>query len=136
LVLLDTHALIWIVAKAPMSSSSLAAVRAAARTGDVLVSPVSAWEVGLLAIARRSSIRFLPTPQRWWEKALGTPGVRLTPLSPEAAIEAAFLPENLHRDPADRLLIATARQLGATMITRDKLILVYAALGHVDAIPC
>jgi PIN domain nuclease of toxin-antitoxin system len=135
-VLLDTHALIWIVAKAPMSSSSLAAVRAAARTGDVLVSPVSAWEVGLLATARRSSIRFLPTPQGWWEKALNTPGVRLTALSPEAAIEAAFLPETLHRDPADRLLIATARQLGATMITRDKLILAYAALGHVDAIPC
>jgi PIN domain nuclease of toxin-antitoxin system len=135
-VLLDTHALIWIVAKAPMSLSSLAAVRAAASTGDVLVSPVSAWEVGLLATARRSSIRFLPTPQRWWAKALNTPGVRLTALSPEAAIEAAFLPQTLHRDPADRLLIATARQLGATMITRDKLILAYAALGHVDAIPC
>jgi PIN domain nuclease of toxin-antitoxin system len=135
-LLLDTHALIWIVAKAPMSSASLVAVRKAARTGDVLVSPVSAWEVGLLALARRSSIRFLPTPQRWWEKALRTPGIRLTPLLPEAAIEAAFLPGKPHRDPADRLLIATARQLGAALITRDKLILAYAQQGHVAAIPC
>jgi PIN domain nuclease of toxin-antitoxin system len=135
-LLLDTHALIWIVAKAPMSSASLVAVRKAARTGDVLVSPVSAWELGLLATARRSSIRFLPTLQKWWEKALSTPGVRLTPLLPEAAIEAAFLPGKPHRDPADRLLIATARQLGATLITRDKLILAYARQGHLDAIPC
>jgi PIN domain nuclease of toxin-antitoxin system len=119
-----------------MSSASLAAVRKAAGTGGVLVSPVSAWEVGLLATARRSSIRFLPTPQRWWERALSTPGIRLTPLVPDAAIEAAFLPGNLHRDPADRLLIATARQLGATMITRDELILAYARHGYVDAIPC
>jgi PIN domain nuclease of toxin-antitoxin system len=60
----------------------------------------------------------------------------VTPLSPEAAIEAAFLPGRLHRDPADRLLIATARQLGATLITRDELILAYARRGYVDAIPC
>jgi PIN domain nuclease of toxin-antitoxin system len=55
---------------------------------------------------------------------------------PEAAIEAAFLPGEPHRDPADRLLIATARQLRATLITRDELILAYARQGHVDAIPC
>ena len=136
MLLLDTHALIWIVARAPMSSASLVAVREAATTGQVLVSPVSAWEIGLLAAARRSSITFLPTPQKWLEKALTTPGVRVTPLSPEAAIQAAFLPGKLHRDPADRLLIATARQLGATLITRDELILAYARRGYVDAIPC
>lgn len=136
MLLLDTHALIWVVAKAPMTPQSLAAVRKAARTGDVLISPVSAWELGLLATARRSSIRFLPTLQRWWETALSTPGLRLTSLSPQAAIEAAFLPGDLHRDPADRLLVATARQLGATMITRDQQILAYAAHGHLNVIPC
>jgi PIN domain nuclease of toxin-antitoxin system len=55
---------------------------------------------------------------------------------PEAALEAAFLPGKLHRDPADRLLVASARQLGATIITRDAQILAYARQGHVDAIPC
>ncbi|HEX5078714.1 MAG TPA: PIN domain-containing protein, partial [Geminicoccaceae bacterium] len=69
-------------------------------------------------------------------KSVDHAGDRLTPLSPKVAIEAAFLRGNLHRDPADRLLIATARQLGATMITRDTAILAYAAQGHVDAIPC
>lgn len=133
---LDTHALIWIVAKAPISPASLVAVREAARTSQLLVSPVSAWEVGLLATTRRSRITFLPTPRKWLEQALSTPGVRLTPLSPEAAIEAAFLPGKLHRDPADRLLIATARQLRATLVTRDELILDYARQGYVEAIPC
>jgi PIN domain nuclease of toxin-antitoxin system len=136
MLLLDTHALIWIVAKAPMSPASLAAVRQAASAGEVLVSPVSAWEIGLLATARTSGITFLPTPRRWLQQALSTPGVRLTPLLPEAALEAAFLPGKLHRDPADRLLVASARQLGAAMITRDAQILAYARQGHVDAIPC
>jgi PIN domain nuclease of toxin-antitoxin system len=135
-VLLDTHALIWIVARAPMSSGSLTTIRDAASKEQVLVSPVSAWEVGLLANARRSRIRFLPTPQKWLERALSTPGIRLTPLSSEAALEAAFLPGDLHRDPADRLLIATARELGAPLVTRDQMILAYARQGHLDAIPC
>jgi PIN domain nuclease of toxin-antitoxin system len=135
-LLLDTHALIWMVAKAPMSAASLAAVRESARANELLVSPVSAWEIGLLATARRARIAFRPTPQRWMQQVLSMQGVRLTPLSPEAAIEAAFLPGPLHRDPADRLLIATARQLGAALVTRDALILAYARQGHVDAIPC
>jgi PIN domain nuclease of toxin-antitoxin system len=134
-LLLDTHALIWIVAKAPMSAASLVAVREAAENDEVLVSPVSAWEIGLLATTR-ARLSFLPTPQRWLQQALSKPGVRLTPLSPEAAIDAAFLPGLLHRDPADRLLIATARGLGAPLVTRDASILAYARQGHVDVIPC
>jgi PIN domain nuclease of toxin-antitoxin system len=47
-----------------------------------------------------------------------------------------LLPGELHADPADRLLIATARQLGVPLVTRDRRILDYAAQGHVDAIPC
>lgn len=60
----------------------------------------------------------------------------LTPLAPDAAIEAGALPGTLHRDPADRLLIATARDLGVPLVTRDARILAYAAQGHLDAIPC
>ena len=136
MLLLDTHALIWMVTKASMSAASLDAVRESARENELLVSPVSAWEIGLLATGCGERIAFRPTPRRWMERALSMPGVRLTPLSPEAAIEAAFLPGNLHRDPADRLLIATARQLGAPLVTRDALILAYARQGHVDVIPC
>jgi PIN domain nuclease of toxin-antitoxin system len=57
-------------------------------------------------------------------------------LTPEAALAASFLPGHLHRDPADRLLIATARYLGVPLITRDEVILTYAASGHLQAIAC
>jgi PIN domain nuclease of toxin-antitoxin system len=67
---------------------------------------------------------------------LAYPGVRLTLLSPEIAIESSFLPPPMHGDPADRLLIATARALGIPIVTRDRRILNYAAAGFVAAVPC
>jgi PIN domain nuclease of toxin-antitoxin system len=62
--------------------------------------------------------------------------MRLAPLSSRAAIAASNLPGTLHRDPADRLLIATAREVGAPLITRDRRILACAAQGHLEAIAC
>jgi PIN domain nuclease of toxin-antitoxin system len=79
---------------------------------------------------------FQPSPVLWFQTLLARPGICLTPLTPEAAIQAASLPGELHRDPADRLLIATARDLGAPLVTRDPRILAYAAQGHLDAISC
>lgn len=136
MVLLDTNAIIWLVTRAPMAPAGVAVIRDAATAGRVLVSPVSAWEVGLLAAGGRSGIRFLPTPRLWFARVLEMNGVSLTPLTVEAAIGSAFLPGSFHRDPADRLLISTARQLPATIVTRDRSILAYAAEGHVEAIAC
>jgi PIN domain nuclease of toxin-antitoxin system len=60
----------------------------------------------------------------------------MAPLTPEIAIAAAWLPDPLHGDPADRLLIATARDLAVPMITRDAKILDYARQGHIQAVLC
>lgn len=136
MVLLDTNAVIWLVNERPMTPGSVDLIRRAAAVGRLLVSPVSAWEVGMLAASHRSGLRFRPTPQDWFARVLEMPGIRLTPLAPDAAIDSAFLPGDFHRDPADRLLIATARRLAATIVTRDRQILAYAARGHVDAIAC
>lgn len=62
--------------------------------------------------------------------------MRLAVITPDIAIEASHLPGDLHSDPADRLIIATARSLGATIITRDPKILAYAEAGFVEAIAC
>jgi PIN domain nuclease of toxin-antitoxin system len=78
----------------------------------------------------------VPSPEAWFDDLLALPGVRLIPLGHRAAIAASGLPGTLHRDPADRLLIATARELGVPLVTRDRRILEYAAQGHVDAIAC
>ena len=135
MLLLDTHALLWLDSGAPMTRESIAAIDEAAGRGEVLVSPVSAWEIGLLVAER-------PDPSWIWSRYPGSsafsglPGVRLTPLGVAAAISSSFLPEPFHGDPADRLLVATARTLPATLITRDARILSYAEAGHLRALAC
>jgi PIN domain nuclease of toxin-antitoxin system len=136
MVILDTCAIIWMVQEEPMASAALSAIRRAAAAGSLLVSPVSAWEVGLLATRRRQPLTFRPTPVLWIERLLARPGIRPAPLPHRVAVSAASLPGKLHGDPADRLLIATARELGVPLVTRDRRILDYAEEGHVDAIAC
>ena len=135
-VLLDTCAAIWLANGEPMSAESLRAVRSASVTGEVLVSPVSAWEVGLLAANPVRPVRFDPDPAAWFATLLGLPGVDLAPLTPEAAIESSFLPGRLHGDPADRLLVATARRMNAAFVTRDARLVRYGKQGHVLVIAC
>jgi PIN domain nuclease of toxin-antitoxin system len=136
MVLLDTCAAIWLFEQQPMSQVSLLAIRTAAAAFQALVSSVSAWEVGLLARRPRGSLSFEPSPQAWFDDLLALPGVRLIPLSHRAAIAASSLPGSFHRDPADCLLIATARELRVPLVTRDRRILAYAEAGHVEAIAC
>jgi len=135
-LVLDTCAMIWLFERQPMKQESRDAIQDAARVDGVLVSPVSAWEIGMLASRASMRARFDPSPRIWLDDVLRLPGVRVTALTPHVAIESAFLPGTIHSDPADRLLIATARDLGMPLVTRDARILAYARLGHVDAIPC
>jgi len=61
---------------------------------------------------------------------------QLAPLTPHIALQASFLPGELHRDPADRMLVATARELGMTLVTRDEKLLAYGRAGHVRTLVC
>lgn len=79
---------------------------------------------------------FLPDPTRWFERLIAAPALSEAPLTAAAAIAAATLPGDLHGDPADRLLIATARDIGATLVTRDSNIIAYAKAGYVQVLAC
>ena len=133
-LLLDTHAVVWLMEAMPLAPSARTAITEAQQDGEVFVSPVSAWEIGLLLSKKRLT---LGRPvQDWFANLLALPGIQLASLAPAAAIEASFLPGELHADPADRLLVATARHLDASLVTRDASLLSYAAEGHVKAIAC
>lgn len=136
-LLLDTCALIWFANGEPLQNGAGAAIAFAAMADGAFVSPISAWEVGLLS--RQKSGRamiFRPEPLAWFARFMAAPGVQSAPFTADIAIAASQLPEPLHSDPADRLLIATARDLAIPIVTRDAKILAYAEVGHIQTIPC
>lgn len=134
-LLLDTHAAIWITEDQPIAKQATDAIDAVYRAGGtVFVSAITAWEVGLLVSRNRLSL--VAKPERWFQRLLAIPGVKLADLSPDTLIASSFLPGEPPRDPADRIILATARDLGATLITRDGLLLKYGGDGHVSTIAC
>ena len=134
-ILLDTCAAIWVVEDAPLSRGALDLLAAAADAEvSIYVSPISAWEVGLLVA--RARLKLLLTPQRWFQRLLEAPGVRLADMSPELLIASSFLPGEPPRDPADRIIVATARDCGATLMTRDRVLLKYGEQGHIRIEEC
>lgn len=134
-LLLDTCAVIWVAEGASIANAAVAALDEAAQRGDpVCVSPMSAWEIGLLAAKGRLTISV--SAEAWFTRLLATPGVQLSDLTVRALIASSFLPGLPPRDPADRIIIATARELGLRIVTRDQTILDYAAQGHVNALMC
>ena len=136
--LLDTHVWIWDVEdeEGRLSRRIQPRIERAVQRGDVVISAISVWEIAQLEAAHRLELAL--DVRVWVGRALAFPGVRLKGLSPSIAVESTRLPGQIHRDPADRILIATARLLGATLVTCDKRILAYAKQGHVrvaDATP-
>ena len=135
ILLLDTHAVLWLDSGTPMAPEAVAAIEAARLEGGVLVSPISAWEIGLLV--RKGRIALDIDPVAWFRRFLAVPGVRLTPLSVEAAAGSSMLPEPFHGDPADRLIAATALSLGIPLVTRDRAIREFAtSTGTLSVIVC
>lgn len=123
-VLLDTCAIIFLFNGEAISQDVLTMIDEA----TILVSPISAWEIGILAKRRTPTAPiFRPDVATWYRQVLAAPSVIQAPFDAEIALASSDLPEPLHKDPADRLLIATSRVFGIPMVTRDRLILAYAA---------
>jgi PIN domain nuclease of toxin-antitoxin system len=134
-LLLDTCAMIWIATDSPVAPAAYEAIeREVSAARPARVSPISAWEIGMLVAGNRINLAMAPT--RWFHRFVDRPDVELAELTPDILIAAWFLPGVLHRDPADRILCATAREGGYTIVTRDRKILEYAAAGHCRALAC
>jgi PIN domain nuclease of toxin-antitoxin system len=134
-LLLDTCATIWITKEEQISDQALAAIARAHENGEsIFVSPISAWEVGLLVARGRMNLAM--SPQRWFLRLLQAPGLQLADMPPEILIASSFLPGAPPNDPADRILAATAREYGYTLVTRDRPLLDYAQRGQISALAC
>ncbi len=141
-VLLDTCAVIWLANGDPMAPEAIAAILHAGRAEGVFVSPVSAWEVGMLGRPQAgrggaaAAVRFEPDPKTWFARVMAGPGIRAARLTPAIAIDASWLPGELQGDPGDRLIVATARHLGVPVVTRDSRIIAYGREGHARVVGC
>ena len=122
IALLDTHVLIWWLNDGEaLSPEQKAVLESASPATPILVSDISLWEVATLHSLGR--IRLTIPLRDWLEKAVAPPLVRRIGISPAIAAELATLPDSFHRDPADRIIVATARTLGATLLTKDRRII-------------
>jgi|SRR5580700_2364833 PIN domain nuclease of toxin-antitoxin system len=135
LLLLDTHCWIWaqLGLIQQLSRPALQSIKDAEREGNLRISVISIWELAMLE--KRGRVALPMNVRTWVEQALSKPGIAVAPLTAEIAIESAHLPGNeMHGDPADRMLVATARVLGAKLVTKDAQLLRYSRQRHVRAV--
>jgi len=122
-ILLDTHAAVWATA-GMLRPAVQQRIDAAARDGRLLLSPISAWEIGMLV--EKGRLRLAVSTDTYVREMFALPGVVTAAISPTIAAEAAMLPHPMHADPADRILAATAIAYRASLMTRDRRLHAYA----------
>ncbi len=134
MLVLDTHIWIWLMAgdQKIIDSGFLPPIKKAVKSSSIKIPSISLWEVSMLNMKGRISLS--ENILDWLKKALSAPGISLSPLTPEIAADMSNLPEEFHGDPADRIIVSTARTLNAALLTFDKKILNYASKGHLKVI--
>jgi PIN domain nuclease of toxin-antitoxin system len=132
-LLLDTHVWIWLMeGSLELGHKQQKTINEAAQLGVVGIAAISVWEVAMLVEKKR--IKLEKPLLAWVQEALALPGVELKPLTPEIAVESSQLPDGFHGDPADRLIVATARMHQLTLLTHDQKILDYAKKEYLSTI--
>jgi PIN domain nuclease of toxin-antitoxin system len=134
-LLLDTCAAIWLAEAESLAQEATQVLEEAYGAGPgVYISPITAWEIGLLN--SRGRLTLLIKPQLWFQRLFDVLRFRLADMSPQVLIASSFLPGAPPRDPADRIIAATAREYGYRLMTRDRTLLAYAEQGHLQAVSC
>jgi len=129
-IVLDTHTLIWWVTNdAALSKKAKTAIERERAGGEIIVSAISAWEIAMLV--KRETIAFSMDVENWLATVQQIPGVRFAPVDVDVSLKSVQLPGEFHKDPADRLIVATARKFAAPLVTKDLKIRAYA---HVKTI--
>jgi PIN domain nuclease of toxin-antitoxin system len=123
-IVLDTHALIWwVTGDALLSPPALAAIEQQLSGGEIIISAITAWEIAMLV--ERERLVLSMDVAAWLTTVAAIENVKFLPVDNDIAIKSATLPGEFHKDPADRMIVATARQLAAPLITKDDKIRAY-----------
>ncbi|MDL1981136.1 MAG: type II toxin-antitoxin system VapC family toxin [Deltaproteobacteria bacterium] len=124
MIVLDTHAWVWFVSNPELlSKKAERTIERAVVDKNVFISSISAWEVALLTSKKRLLLSMEVAD--WIKKSEMLPFVNFIPVDNSIAVKSVNLPQPFHSDPADRIIIATAISLGASLITKDERILKY-----------
>ena len=133
-LLLDTCAVIWLMNRNEIDEDARGRINRAAGQERVFVSPYTAWELAMLN--RKGRIDLTMSVDDWFNAVLEFPGVSLAAMPPRVLIASVQLPGTPPNDPADRVIIATARAYNMSVVTRDLKILDYGRSGNVRVLAC
>ncbi len=129
-LLLDTCAVLWLANGTEIAPEA----RSAITRRSVHVSPISAWEIANLV--RKSRIALTLPVANWFRQTVSKMATTMPQLTVEILTDSCGLPGLPPDDPADRIIIATARESDMTVVTRDRQILEYSRAGHVRTLVC
>ncbi|HTO33859.1 MAG TPA: type II toxin-antitoxin system VapC family toxin [Pararhizobium sp.] len=130
MILLDTHVLVWAVHDdVRLGKKARAIIEECTRNSRILISAITPWEIAMLTEKERLVLG--DDVGRWIDRVLALPGISLAALEPQISIGSVRLPGEFHPDPADRIIVATARFHQVPLMTADQAILDYGAKGHV-----
>lgn len=125
MIVLDTHTLLWWASgdKAQLSAAALQAIEGELSGGQIMVSSISAWELAMLVAKDRVALSM--DIGEWLSVVGQIDEVSFVPVDNEIAVKSTELPGEFHKDPADRIIVATARKLAAPLVTVDDKIRAY-----------
>ena len=129
MILLDTHTWIWSHSVTKLLSDNVKRLIKKTQTDQRAIASISIWEFAMMVTKGRINVKI--DPKRWLNNAIGNSGLRVIELTPEIAMESCNLPGDFHKDPADQIIVATARTHNLTLLTKDRKIIEYP---HVNAI--
>ena len=120
MIVLDTHTLLWWASgeRAQFSAEALSAIEAEMNGGQIMVSSISAWELAMLVAKGRIALSM--DIAEWLSVVSQIEEVTFVPVDNEITVKSIELPGEFHKDPADRIIVATARKLAAPLITADE----------------
>ncbi len=133
-ILLDTHIAVWLSIGQDFEPEGRSLIEQAFARGELCISPISAWEIGMLVSKNRLDLGVEPIA--WFDNLVKAFHLNIVDMTPEIAIRSSFLTGPMHGDPADRILIATAMANSLALASADKAVTSYASRNSVPLVSC